>query len=161
MTGDQTYQFKVQKNNQGQRLDAFVPVHCPDLSRNACARLIRQGLITVDGLVKKPSYTLKSAELVRVVVPKPEAPDVLAQEIALDILYEDKDIVAVNKPPGMVVHPAPGHSQNTLVNALLAHCKDLSGIGGVQRPGIVHRLDKDTSGVILVAKNDAAPCRPG
>ncbi|ACL05060.1 pseudouridine synthase, RluA family [Desulfatibacillum aliphaticivorans] len=156
MTGDQTYQFKVQNKEQGQRLDAFVPVHCKNLSRNACARLIRQGLVTVDKSVKKPSYVLKPGEMVSVTVPEPETADIVAQDMDLAILYEDRDIVAVNKPPGMVVHPAPGHSSNTLVNALLAHCKDLSGIGGVQRPGIVHRLDKETSGVILAAKNDAA-----
>jgi len=156
MTGAQPCQFIVQNSEQGQRLDALVPVHCSSLSRNACARLIKQGLVTVDSQIKKPSFTLKAGQIVRITHPEPSAPDILAQEMALDILFEDKDIVVVNKPPGLVVHPGPGHAQNTLVNALLHHCKDLSGIGGVQRPGIVHRLDKDTSGVILVAKNDLA-----
>ena len=156
MTGEHFHQFIVKNTEQGQRLDAFVPVHCPDLSRNACARLIRLGLVTVNNQIKKPAYPLKAGESVSIIVPEPEAPDILAQKMDLEILFEDKDIVVVNKAPGLVVHPGPGHSQNTLVNALMAHCNDLSGIGGVQRPGIVHRLDKDTSGVILVAKNDLA-----
>ncbi|MBI9077238.1 MAG: RluA family pseudouridine synthase [Desulfatibacillum sp.] len=156
MTGVQSHQFIVNDTEQGQRLDAFVPVRCSTLSRNACLRLIKQGQITVDNQIKKPAYTLKAGQTICIVVPEPETSDILPQDMDLDILFEDKDIVVVNKAPGLVVHPGPGHGHNTLVNALLYHCKDLSGIGGVQRPGIVHRLDKDTSGVILIAKNDLA-----
>ncbi len=111
-------------------------------------------MITVDGHTAKPSYLLHAAEKVDVCVPPPEALDVEPEETPLRIIYEDEDLLVVNKPAGLTVHPSPGHTRHTLVNALLAHCRDLSGVGGVLRPGIVHRLDKDTSGLLLVAKND-------
>lgn len=117
---------------------------------------IRDHRIQVDGRAVKGNHRLKEGEVVEVVVPPPEEMTVEAEAIPLDIRYEDTDVVVVNKPRGMVVHPAPGNRSGTLVNALLAHCGDLSGIGGVLRPGIVHRIDKDTSGLIMVAKNDAA-----
>lgn len=142
--------------NSGERLDAFVASQIPDLSRSAVGRLIDEGCITVNGASVKPSYKLKAGDEVYVEVPPAVETDICAEEIPLDIVYDDSDIVVINKARGMTTHPAPGAPDGTLVNALLACVTDLSGVGGVQRPGIVHRLDKDTSGLIVVAKNDAA-----
>jgi 23S rRNA pseudouridine1911/1915/1917 synthase len=128
----------------------------PELTRSRVKRLIDDGHIRVNGELAKAGVRLEPGQRVMVDVPPPSAPSAKAESIPLDILFEDPDIVVINKPAGMTVHPAPGHAAHTLVNAILAHCTDLSGVGGVQRPGIVHRLDRDTSGVILVAKNDAA-----
>ena len=141
---------------KGQRLDVFVVERFPELSRSHVQKLIEQGNVLVDGMVRKANYKLRGAEAVQVTVPQAEPISVEPEDIPLDILYEDKDIIVVNKARGMVVHPASGVYSGTLVNALLYHCQDLSGINGEIRPGIVHRLDKDTSGVMVCAKNDTA-----
>lgn len=156
MTGGQSFNFLVDTSEHGLRLDSFVVARKNELTRNACTRLIKQGLVTVEGAVKKPSYPVRTGQSVRLIVPGPQSPDIKAQDLGLDVLYEDQDLIVINKPAFLVVHPGPGHSQGTVVNALLHHCKDLSGIGGELRPGIVHRLDKDTTGVLMAAKNDAA-----
>jgi len=136
------------------RLDSYVTATLPELSRVAVQRLIEAGHVLVDTLTVKPSLKLLGGETVTVVIPPPVAAEPAPQTIALDILYEDSDLVVINKAAGMTVHPGAGTHDGTLVNALLAHCTDLSGIGGVERPGIVHRIDKDTSGILVVAKND-------
>lgn len=141
---------------KGQRLDVFVVERFPELSRSHVQKLIEQGNVLVDGSVRKANYKLRGGEAVQVTVPQAEPISVEPEDIPLDILYEDKDIIVVNKVRGMVVHPASGVYSGTLVNALLYHCQDLSGINGEIRPGIVHRLDKDTSGVMVCAKNDTA-----
>ena len=141
---------------KGQRLDVFVVERFPELSRSHVQKLIEQGNVLVDGTVRKANYKLRGGEAVQVTVPQAEPISVEPEDIPLDILYEDKDIIVVNKARGMVVHPASGVYSGTLVNALLYHCQDLSGINGEIRPGIVHRLDKDTSGVMVCAKNDTA-----
>lgn len=141
---------------KGQRLDVFVVEQCPELSRSHVQKLIEQGTILVDGAQRKANYKLRGTEEVQVSVPEAEPITAAPEDIPLDILYEDKDIIVVNKARGMVVHPASGVYSGTLVNALLHHCQDLSGINGEIRPGIVHRLDKDTSGVMVCAKNDTA-----
>ena len=141
----------------GQRLDAFLAQALPELTRSAAQRLIAEGLVTVDGKAPAKSLKLSGGETVAVTVPEPEEAQALPEDIPLDVVYEDDDVIVVNKPVGMVVHPAPGHSGGTLVNALLHHCgNSLSGIGGELRPGIVHRIDRDTSGLIIAAKNDFA-----
>ena len=139
----------------GNRLDRYVSDARPELSRATVQRLIEDAQIRVDGIARKASYRVRTGESITVRVPPPEPAAPRAEAIPLDILYEDDDLVVVNKPAGMVVHPAAGHSAGTLVNAILAHCSNLS-VGGVERPGIVHRLDSDTSGIIIVAKNDNA-----
>ena len=139
----------------GERLDVFLVRKMPDLSRSYAQRLIEEKRVTVDGTPRKANYKLRGGECVACDLPPAEEVSVRAENIPLDILYEDADIIVVNKPRGMVVHPAAGISGGTLVNALLYHCRDLSGINGALRPGIVHRLDKDTSGVMAAAKNDA------
>ena len=140
----------------GERLDQFVASCVAELSRAAVHRLIESGDIRVNGETAKPSLKVKEGDHIRVAVPSPVAAEAAPEDIPLDILYEDRDIIVVNKPAGMVVHPGAGNPHGTLVNALLGHCNDLSGIGGQLRPGIVHRIDKDTSGVLIVAKNDQA-----
>jgi len=140
----------------GQRLDVFLHQALPDLSRSRLQALIKEGAVLVEGRPAKPSFVLAGGERICLNLPELKPPTVSAEEIALEIVYEDADIIVVNKPQGLVVHPAPGHSGGTLVNALLHHCTDLSGLSGEMRPGIVHRLDKDTSGLLVVAKNDAA-----
>jgi len=137
------------------RIDVYIAKEY-DISRSTAARLIEEGNVTVNGKAVAKRYLLGENDIINVEIPEPEPYQVLAEDIPLDIVYEDADIIVVNKPQGMVTHPAPGHSGGTLVNALLHHCKDLSGVGGVLRPGIVHRLDKHTSGLIVVAKNDKA-----
>ncbi len=139
----------------GLRLDACVSAHAPDFSRSHAAKLIRQGLIRVNAIVKKPGYRVKPGDLIEGRIPEPEAVSYGPEALDLDILYEDSAIIVINKPPGMVVHPAPGHYSGTLVNGLLHHCPDLAPIAGEIRPGIVHRLDKDTSGTLIAAKNAA------
>jgi 23S rRNA pseudouridine1911/1915/1917 synthase len=140
-----------------ERLDAFLRSQLPGVSRGAIQRLLAEGHIRVNGRPAKPSHHPKAGEVVSVTWPAAEPCGARPEVIPLDILYEDEDLLAVNKPPGLVVHPAAGHAAHTLVNALLHHCAGhLSGIGGVARPGIVHRLDKDTSGCLVAAKNDAA-----
>jgi 23S rRNA pseudouridine1911/1915/1917 synthase len=140
----------------GERLDVFVARVLPALTRSHVRRLIDGGRVRVDGTPAKAALRLEPGRRVSVDAPPPLPAHATPEDIPLDIIYEDADVLAVNKPAGMTVHPAAGHESSTLVNAILAHCDDLSGIGGVMRPGIVHRLDRDTSGIILVAKNDAA-----
>ena len=143
---------------KGTRIDLYLTKsqEGSDLSRSRIQELIRQGQITVDGKRVKPHHKLLGEEEVRITIPDAKPLNILPAAIPIPVLYEDQDLIVVNKPAGMVVHPAPGNQEKTLVNALLHHCKDLSGIGGVERPGIVHRLDKDTSGVMVAVKNDAA-----
>ncbi len=143
-------------DRQGERLDVFLARQEIGVSRAHVQKLILEGHVWVNGSFCKPNCRLKGGESVRVFLPEPEAISVEPEQIPLDILYEDEDIIVVNKARGMVVHPAAGVCHGTLVNALLYHCKDLSGINGKIRPGIVHRLDKDTSGVMVAAKNDRA-----
>ena len=141
----------------GERLDSFLTARLPGLTRSAAARLIETGQVLVDGKPARKSARLAGGETVEVTLPDPEPADALPQDIPLDVVYEDNDVIVVNKPSGLVVHPAPGHPDGTLVNALLHHCGgSLSGVGGELRPGIVHRIDRDTSGLIIAAKNDAA-----
>ena len=140
----------------GERLDLFLVRRLPDLSRSYAQRLIAYGQVTVDGTARKANYKLRGGEEIVCTMPPAEEIEICAEDIPLDILYEDADIIVVNKARGMVVHPAAGIYTGTLVNALLWHCHDLSGINGALRPGIVHRLDKDTSGVMVAAKNDMA-----
>lgn len=144
----------------GERLDAALARLVPELSRSAAQRLIEQGAVTLGGRrVKKNEKTVCGAAL-ELLLPDARETAVTAQDLPLDVVYEDADVIVVNKPKGMVVHPAPGHADGTLVNALLHHCGDsLSGIGGEKRPGIVHRIDKDTSGLLIAAKNDTAHAR--
>ena len=140
----------------GERLDVFLTRMQPEFSRSHVQKLIASGNATVNQAVRKGNYKLKAGDAVELSVPEPENTEILPEDIPLDILYEDKDIIVINKARGMVVHPAAGVFSGTLVNALMHHCEDLSGINGEIRPGIVHRLDKDTSGVMVAAKNDQA-----
>lgn len=141
---------------QAGRLDTFLAASLPDLSRNRIARLLEEGLVRVNGEIPRKSYRPVPGDVITVEVPPAGAASAEAEAIPLHIVHEDADLLVIDKPAGLVVHPAPGHPSGTLVNALLHHVRDLSGIGGVLRPGIVHRLDRDTSGLMLVAKNDAA-----
>jgi len=150
------FRLPVELSAAGLRLDVFVAARLPDCSRSFAAQLIITGAVQVDGRAKKPGHRVKAGELVTGTVPVPRPSGFLPEAIPLDILYEDEHLVVVNKPAGLVVHPAPGHCSGTLVNALLHHCPDLTGIGAELRPGIVHRLDKDTSGSLVVAKNALA-----
>jgi 23S rRNA pseudouridine1911/1915/1917 synthase len=146
----------VDRSLPNERLDAYLRTQFPAVSRGAIQRLIDEGHITVDGRRVKPTHAPRAGERIEVYWPEARSPQAQPEEIPLEVLYEDKDLLVINKAPGIVVHPAAGHEEHTLVNALLHHCKGkLSGIGGVARPGIVHRLDKDTSGCLVVAKNDA------
>ena len=141
----------------GTRLDSFLAAGIDALTRSAAQRLIEGGQVTVNGRTVPKSCKLAGGELVAVTLPEPEPIDAVPQDIPLDVVYEDGDVIVVNKRAGLVVHPAPGHPDGTLVNALLHHCGgSLSGVGGELRPGIVHRIDRDTSGLIIAAKNDAA-----
>ena len=143
--------------NAGTRLDAFLAAELEEVTRSAAQRLIEEGRVTVNGKTAAKSSKLTGREVIEVALPEPEAIEAVPQDIPLDVVYEDEDVIVVNKPVGLVVHPAPGHPDGTLVNALLYHCGDsLSGIGGRLRPGIVHRIDRDTSGLIIAAKNDFA-----
>lgn len=146
----------VEEDWEGERLDAFIAGELEDLSRSQVKGLIDDKQVEVDGEVRKASYRLKLGEEVKIIIPQAQEVEIAAQDIPLTIIYEDSDIAVIDKPKGMVVHPAHGNPDNTLVNALLFHIKDLSGINGEIRPGIVHRLDKDTSGIMVVAKNDNA-----
>jgi len=139
-----------------ERLDRALTAAVPEMSRMQWQRLIREGLVTVDGERARPSYRIQGGETLVALVPEVVEASVAAEDIPLDVRYEDGDLIVVNKPAGMVVHPSLGHDGGTLVNALLAHCPDLGGVGGERRPGIVHRLDKDTSGLIIAAKHDQA-----
>ena len=149
--------IKVNEENVGKRIDSFIPMVQEDISRSMVQKLIEQKNIKVNGKETKHSYKLKLNDEIEIFVPEAKEINLKAQDIPLNVIYEDNDIIVINKPKGMVVHPANGNPDETLVNAVMNKCKDsLSGIGGEIRPGIVHRLDKDTSGAIIVAKNDKA-----
>lgn len=150
-----TYQFQVPATEAGQRLDHFLVGVIPDQSRSQIQRLIKEQRVQIDGRTVTPHTSLRAGNTICVDIPAPVEAKPVSQPLPLDILYEDADLVVVNKAAGMVVHPAAGHADGTLVNALLHHIDDLSGIGGERRPGIVHRLDRGTSGVMVVAKTDA------
>ena len=145
------------KEAAGKRIDAWLAANLEDMTRSAVQRLLEEGQVVCDGKQLAKNYKLNGSETLEVSLPDPEPVDVVPQDIPLDVVFEDGDVIVVNKPKGLVVHPAPGHPDGTLVNALLHHCGDsLSGIGGELRPGIVHRIDRDTSGLIIAAKNDFA-----
>ena len=149
--------LRASEESKNQRLDAFLASSLDGLTRSQATRLIESGEVAVNGRAVSKSYKLAGGEDIAVTRPEPEPVEAVPQDIPLDVVYEDADVIVVNKPSGMVVHPAPGHPDGTLVNALLYHCAGtLSGIGGALRPGIVHRIDRDTSGLIIAAKNDAA-----
>ena len=149
--------LRASEESKNQRLDAFLASSLDGLTRSQATRLIESSEVAVDGRAVSKSYKLAGGEDIAVTLPEPEPVEAVPQDIPLDVVYEDADVIVVNKPSGMVVHPAPGHPDGTLVNALLYHCAGtLSGIGGALRPGIVHRIDRDTSGLIIAAKNDAA-----
>ena len=150
------FSIVVQSNEHQCRLDALVAVRVVELSRTHAAGLIRDGLITINGQSAKSGYRVKTGDIIHGRIPIPAPVEIVPMPIDLDVLYEDDVLIVINKTPGLVVHPAAGHIDDTLVNALLHHCPDMTGIGGKMRPGIVHRLDKDTSGVLVVAKNDQA-----
>ncbi len=139
-----------------ERLDRFVARHCPDLSRSRCAALVRDGFVTMNGAPARPSSMVHRDDVIEVTVPPPRPTDLVAQNIPVGVIYEDEHMLVIDKPAGLTVHPGPGHPDRTLVNAVLALAPGIHGVGGEQRPGIVHRLDKDTSGLIVVAKTDAA-----
>ena len=141
-------------DGDGERLDKYLDRTCPDLSRSRIQALISEGSVTLDGRPAKPSTRLKSGQAVVLEIPEAREGTLVPQRLPLNIVYEDGDLLVVDKPAGLTVHPGPGHPDGTLVNAVLAHCPDLQGIGGTVRPGVVHRLDKDTSGLIVIAKND-------
>jgi len=149
--------FSAGENGMDERIDKFLTTILPEQSRSYLQKMIKEGKILVNGKQVKTSYHLEEQDEVAVDLPELVEPEIRAEDIPLEILYEDSDLLFVNKPKGMVVHPSPGHNSGTLVNAVLYHCKgNLSGINGILRPGIVHRIDKDTTGVIVVCKNDAA-----
>lgn len=148
--------FNVTEEFAGERIDKALSQMQPEWSRTQIGNWVTEGVIIVNGEAVKAKYKVKLHDAIEVSVPEPEPLDVIPQAMDLDIVYEDADVLVVNKPRGMVVHPAPGHLTGTLVNGLMHHCTDLSGINGILRPGIVHRIDKDTSGLLMVAKNDKA-----
>jgi 23S rRNA pseudouridine1911/1915/1917 synthase len=152
MADRNAFTIRVVEQDAGKRVDALVASFISGCSRTLAADLILKGNILVQGAVKKPGYKLKAGDEIRGCIPPPESVSFEPEPIDMDILYEDAHLIVINKPPGLVVHPAPGHYTGTLVNGLLYHCPDLEGIGGKIRPGIVHRLDKDTSGTLVVAK---------
>ena len=149
--------LRLTADRAGERADAFLARCAPGLTRSAAQRLLEEGAVTLGGRPVKKNYKTAPGDVLEAVLPDPEPVAILPQNIPLDVVYEDADVIVVNKPVGLVVHPAPGHPDGTLVNALLYHCGDsLSGINGELRPGIVHRIDRDTSGLIIAAKNDKA-----
>lgn len=148
--------FRVGAPSAGSRLDLFLASACSDLSRSRIQKLIAVGSVRLSGVAAKRAHVVRAGDEVEVEVPEARPTEIAAEDIPLAVLYEDPHLLAIDKPPGMVVHPSPGHGSGTLVNALLHHVRDLSGIGGELRPGIVHRLDRDTSGVLLIAKTDLA-----
>ncbi|MBD2336644.1 RluA family pseudouridine synthase [Calothrix sp. FACHB-156] len=150
-------EFNLQVEENSERLDRYLSQELPDLSRSRIQQLIEQGNVQLNGKVcTSKKINVKTGDRITLEIPEAQPLQLQAEDIALDILYEDDQLLILNKPAGLVVHPAPGHPDGTLVNALLAHCPNLPGIGGVQRPGIVHRLDKDTTGAIAIAKTDIA-----
>ena len=148
--------FQVDDADRNTRLDVFLAQRMPDLSRSHIQKLIAKSCVLVDGVVSRAGHRVQPGEGIYVTIPPPEPTDIVAEDIPLDVVFEDEHIIVINKPKGMTVHPAPGSRTGTLVNAVIAYSDDLSGVGGVERPGIVHRLDKDTSGLLVVAKTDQA-----
>lgn len=147
----------IKAEASGARIDVFITESLPEISRNGAQRLLEDGCVTLHGIAVRKSYKVCAGDEFEIELPEPEESALTPEDIPLDIVFEDDDVIVVNKPRGMVVHPAPGHAGGTLVNALMYHCGDsLSGIGGEKRPGIVHRIDMDTSGLLIVAKNDRA-----
>ncbi len=151
---DKIFSFLIEEKDADQRLDLFLPSRTQELTRSRIQELIKTGRVLVNDLASKASYRLKAGDHIRLSVPPAQELQLEPEAIDFDLIYEDASLLVLNKPPGLVVHPAPGHFSGTLVHGLLKHCRDLSGIGGILRPGIVHRLDKDTSGLIVVAKSD-------
>ncbi|MBQ6551314.1 MAG: RluA family pseudouridine synthase [Lachnospiraceae bacterium] len=148
--------FEITEKERKARLDMFLLEMYPEHTRSYLQKEIKAGNVLLNGLKTRPGVSLKPGDTVDAEFSEPEEPEVLPEDIPLSIVYEDQDVILVDKPKGMVVHPAPGHTSGTLVNALLYHCTDLSGINGVLRPGIVHRIDKDTTGIVIACKNDKA-----
>lgn len=148
--------IEITEEMTGERVDKAVSSIDEDWSRSQISNWVKEGAVKVNGIKVKPNYKVRLQDVIVVTPPELEELDVVPEDLNLEIVYEDEDVLVVNKPKGMVVHPAPGHAKGTLVNGLMHHCTDLSGINGVVRPGIVHRIDKDTSGLLMVAKNDAA-----
>ena len=157
MTERKRFSFLVDEDDNGKRLDSFLSAQMPELSRSRIQKAIREGDVVAGGVpALKPAQKVRQGESIELAFSPPKPLEIVPESIPLDIVYEDEHILVVNKAPGMVVHPAPGHETGTMVHALLAHCENLSGIGGVLRPGIVHRLDAGTSGLLVVAKSDEA-----
>ncbi len=157
MSEERYFSMIADETHSGIRVDKLLSLCCSEISRSMAAQLIKDGNVSVDGKVVRKSLTINAGNEIVAVIPEPEVVDVLSENIPIEIIYEDEDLLVVNKPQGMVVHPAVGNYSGTLVNALMYHCKDrLSTINGVIRPGIVHRIDKNTSGLLIVAKNDFA-----
>ena len=154
---DETIEIKVTSEMAGKRLDVVLSEQCSDLTRSYINKLCKEERAALNGKTSKGNKKCKEGDVITLQVPEPTELEILPEEMNLDIVYEDQDVILINKPKGMVVHPAAGHYSGTLVNGLMAHCKDdLSGINGVLRPGIVHRIDKDTTGILIVCKNDMA-----
>ena len=153
---DRIFSFSITTEQRDTRVDAFLASQIDDLTRSRAQELIRKELIKVNGRPSKSGYRLKRGDEVRAIIPPPVPYELKGEPVEFGIIHEDASLIVLDKPPGLVIHPAPGHLNGTLVHGLLQHCDDLSGIGGVLRPGIVHRLDKDTSGLVVVAKNDHA-----
>ena len=158
MIEEKIFKIDVEKENEGERIDSFLASRISERSRSFFQKLLDEGMVLVNGSVcGSKKYKVKALDIIEVEMPEAKEPDIIPENIALDIVYEDDDVLVINKPAGMVVHPAAGNYTGTLVNAIMHHCGDrLSSINGVIRPGIVHRIDKDTSGLLMVAKNDAA-----
>ncbi len=153
----ETVRLQAEIGDQGIRIDRYLAQRMPAQSRSYLQKLIRDGLVTVDGKPVKANYKVQHSDILTVSIPEPREPEILPEDIPLDILYEDADVLVINKPKGMVVHPSAGHYSHTVVNAVMHHCQgNLSGINGVLRPGIVHRIDMDTTGAIVICKNDQA-----
>ncbi|WP_432354906.1 RluA family pseudouridine synthase [Sporosarcina sp. A2] len=150
------FQFVIDAQLAGERIDKALATAHSEWSRTLIQQWVKDGVVLVNGNIVKSNYKVKDGDALTVDEPEPEELDMPAEDLNLDVVYEDSDVLVVNKPSGMVVHPAPGHTKGTLVNGLMFHCNDLSGINGIMRPGIVHRIDKDTSGLLMVAKNDNA-----
>ena len=156
MSAFELYDWVIEAGDEGERIDKFLAEINEAFSRSQIQKWVKEGLIQVNGQPVKGNYRLAVDDEIVLRVPPPVELNIQAEAMDLEIVFEDQDVVVINKPRGMVVHPAAGHYTGTLVNGLLHHCKDLSGINGVMRPGIVHRIDKDTSGLLMVAKNDRA-----
>mgnify|MGYP000302193280 CR=1 FL=1 len=157
MNENELQRLTVSPEDAGVRIDKYLAEQLPDITRSYLQKLLKDGSVQMNGKPVKASTKIAAGALIALTIPEPEEPEILPEDIPLDILYEDSDVILINKPKDMVVHPAAGHYTGTLVNALMYHCKgDLSGINGVLRPGIVHRIDKDTTGVLIVCKNDRA-----